>query len=131
MILIKFMTRTESSLTITGYMSILLSILSVGPALYVWRDPSLDAWMWMVFIGVIGTLAQLTLAESVKEADTGAVMPFDFLKLVWTALLGYYLFAEVPDMYTWIGAAIIFGSGSYIAYRESMLARGRKTVVKS
>ena len=123
LLLIKYMARTESSLTITGYMSILLSLLSLGPAIWVWQTPSAEAWFWLVLIGVIGTLAQLALAESVKVADAGAVMPFDFFKLVWAALLGYYLFAEIPDLYTWIGAAVIFASATYIAYRESMLAR--------
>lgn len=126
MILIKFMTRTESSLTITGYMSILLSILSLGPAIWVWRHPSIDAWIWLVFIGVVGTLAQLALAEAVKQADAGAIMPFDFLKLIWAAGLGYVLYTEIPDTYTWVGAAIIFASGSYIAYRESVVARQRR-----
>ena len=39
-------------------------------------------------------------------------MPFDFLKLIWTAMIGAWFFAEVPDMYTWVGAAVIFLAGS-------------------
>lgn len=123
MIVIKLLLRTESSLTITGYVSIFLSLFALGPAIYVWQDPSLDAWVWMIFIGVVGTAAQLLLAEALREADAGAIMPFDFLKLVWASLFGYYLFAEVPDAYTWIGASIIFASGTYIAYRENAVAR--------
>ncbi len=132
MIVIKLLLRTESSLTITGYVSIFLSLFALGPALYVWKDPSLDAWMWMVFIGVVGTFAQLLLAESLKQADAGAIMPFDFLKLLWASLFGYYLFNEVPDLYTWLGASIIFASGTYIAYRENAMARAarKKKAVK-
>ena len=67
-------------------------------------------WGWLVFIGVIGTLGQLVVTEALKMADTTALMPFDFLKLIWATALGAWLFAESPDMYTWIGAAIVFGS---------------------
>jgi len=131
MIVIKLLLKTESSLTITGYMSIFMSVFALGPALYVWEHPSLDAWMWMVFIGVIGTAAQLLLAEALNQADAGAIMPFDFLKLVWASLFGYFLFAETPDAYTWIGAAIIFASGTYIAYSESVVAREVRRAAKA
>lgn len=127
MIVIKFLARTDSSLTITAYMNVLLSILSIGPAIYVWQSPSAEAWAWLVFIGVSGTLAQLTLTEALSQTEATAVMPFDFLKLVWTAAMGYLFFAEIPTLYTWIGAAVIFFSGFYIAYRESVLARQRRS----
>ena len=123
MIVIKFLARTDSSLTITAYMNLLLSLMSLGPAIYVWQTPSATAWGWLVFIGVAGTLAQLLLTEALKQTEATAIMPFDFLKLVWAAALGYVFFAEVPTLYTWIGAAVIFASGFYIAWRESMLAR--------
>ncbi|MGI9520331.1 MAG: DMT family transporter [Hyphomicrobiaceae bacterium] len=128
MIVIKFLARTESSVTITAYMNVFLSLLSLVPAIFTWQQPSLEAWLWLAFIGIAGTLGQLTLAESLKQTEATAVMPFDFLKLVWAAFLGYLLFAEIPTLYTWTGAAIIFASGLYIAYRESVLAR---KVVKS
>ena len=127
MIVIKFLARTDSSLTITAYMNLLLSILSVGPAIYVWQTPSAEAWMWLVFVGISGTLAQLTLTEALSQTEATAVMPFDFLKLVWAAAMGYMFFAEVPTIYTWIGAPVIFFSGFYIAYRESVLARQRRS----
>lgn len=124
MIVIKHLSRTETSLTITGYMNLLLSVLSLGPALYVWRTPSLEAWGWMVLIALLGTGAQIALAQSLKEAETTAVLPFDFLKLVWVSVAGAWLFAEIPDFFTWVGAFIVFASGLYIIYRE----RGRRPV---
>ena len=127
MIVIKFLSRTDSSLTITAYMTVLLSLLSVGPAIYVWQHPTLEMWGWLLFIGIAGTFAQLLLTEALKQSEATAIMPFDFLKLIWAAAIGYLVFAEVPTFYTWIGAAIIFSSGIYIAYRESVVARERKT----
>lgn len=126
LIVIRVLGRTESSLTITSYMNILLAILSFVPALLVWRTPQGMEWFWLLAIGVLGTLAQLAVAQSLKEAETGIVLPFDFCKLIWVSILGALLFAEVPGLFVWLGGAMIFASSSYIAYRESRAARAAR-----
>ncbi len=127
MIVIKLLSRTDSSLAITGYMSILLSLLSLGPALYVWTQPTFEQLAWLLLIGLVGTSAQIAFAQALKDADTTAVMPFDFLKLVWVSMLGIWIFAEVPDALTWVGAVIVFGSSFYIAWREHKAGRDDDT----
>lgn len=118
MVVIKILGRTESSVAITAWMGIMLGLLSLGPAIWVWRDPSMIGWMGLVFIGFWGSVAQVCLAQSLKEAEPTAVMPFDFLRLVWATGLAWWLFAETPDFSTWVGAAVIFSAGLYIANRE-------------
>ncbi len=125
LLVIKVLARTESSLTITSYMNILLTLLSLVPALLVWRTPEGAQWFWLLAIGVLGTLAQVAITQSLKEADTGVVMPFDFLKLIWVAIMGYLFFGETPGLFVWLGGAIVFASATYIAIRESRLARER------
>ena len=61
---------------------------------------------------------QLALSQALKETEPTAVLPFDFLKLVWATLLGMWVFGELPDLITWIGAAVVFASGFFLAYRE-------------
>jgi drug/metabolite transporter (DMT)-like permease len=123
MIVIKLLSRTESSLTIVAYATIFLGAFSAGPAIWVWEWPSPQAWGGLMFIGTMGSIAQLAISQALREADTSAVLPFDFLKLIWTALLGAWLFGEIPDRYTLIGASIIFGAGLFIAGRERNTAR--------
>ncbi len=118
MILIKILSRTESSLTIVAYMGIFLGLFSAFPALWVWQPFGLYTLGWLSLVGLFGTIAQMTLSQALKETDPTALMPFDFLKLIWTALIGLWFFAEVPDAYTLIGAAVIFASGLFIALRE-------------
>ena len=118
MVLIKILSRTESSLTIVTYMGIFLGIFSILPALWVWQPFGPQTLGWMVLIGLFGSIAQMSLSQSLKETDPTALMPFDFLKLIWTAIIGAWFFAEIPDVYTWIGAAVIFLSGLFIAFRE-------------
>jgi drug/metabolite transporter (DMT)-like permease len=123
MIDIKVLGRTESSRTIAAYVTVLLTPLTLVPALFVWQMPSVDMWVWLVFIGVVGTIGQFAVTEALKLGDMTALMPFDFLKLVWATFLGIIFFAEMPDFLTWVGAAIVFGSSFYIAWREATLRR--------
>ncbi len=126
LITIKILSRTDSAVTITAYMVLLMSPLSLLLALYYWTWPDPATWMWLVVCGVSGTVAQLLMAQSFRVADATVVLPFDFTKIVWGALIGYLAFGEVVDLWTWIGAAVIFSGITYITYRERKLAKPLK-----
>lgn len=126
LITIKVLSRTDSAVTITAYMVILMSPLSLLPALFYWTWPDPAMWVWLVVCGVSGTVAQLLMAQSFRVAEATVVLPFDFTKIVWGALIGYLAFGEVVDIWTWIGAAVIFSGITYITYRERKLAKPLK-----
>lgn len=123
MILIKLLSRTESSLTMTAYMAVFLTPLSSIAAAFVWRWPSPEELGWFALMGSLGTAAHLCLAQAFREADAAAVLPVDFLRLIWASVFGYLLFGEVPVLFVWIGGTIIFASTLYLAYREARVAR--------
>ena len=99
--------------------------MTLPPAVLVWQTPPLEMWGWLLFIGVIGTLGQIVVTDAFKQADMTVLMPLDFLKLVWATAFGIVLFAEVPDLFTFLGAAIVFGSSFYIAWREAKLRKAK------
>lgn len=117
-IVIKSLARTESSLTITLYGVLFLMPFTLVPALFVWQWPTLAQLGWLALLGVLGTMGHLAFAQAMRYADASLVIPFDFTKLLWAALIGFFFFAEVPSIWTWIGGAAIFSSATYIAYRE-------------
>ena len=82
LIMIKILGRTESSITITAMMVLLMTPMSFFPALAVWEWPTMGALAWLLMIGIMGTIGQLTVTEALKEGDTNVVMPIDFLKLI-------------------------------------------------
>jgi len=125
--IIKIMSRTESSLTIVAYMNIFLALYALGPAIWVWVWPVWQGWALMVAIAIFGTVAQITISQALKETEQTLIMPFDFLRLIWVAIMGYLAFGEVPDTFVWIGGAIIFASGLYLAWRERAVRRRRGT----
>jgi drug/metabolite transporter (DMT)-like permease len=127
MVMIKVMSRTDSALTITLWMVLLMSVMSLPPALPFWTWPTWIEWGWLTFIGVTGTIAQLLITQAIKEAEATSIMPIDFFRLIWATLIGYLAFTEVPDLFTWVGGTMIFGSAIYIAFREKKLHRDRKS----
>jgi drug/metabolite transporter (DMT)-like permease len=120
---IKRLADTDSSLTMTAYMTVLMVPFALVPALFVWQWPSWMALGLCVAMGLIGTLGHLAFAQAFRLADSTAIMPLDFTRLVWASLLGFLIFAEVPSLAHWLGGALIFASTLYIAYREARLAR--------
>jgi drug/metabolite transporter (DMT)-like permease len=123
MIIIKDLGRTDSSVTITAYTTVLMGPMALIPALFVWQWPSWIELAALLGIGALGGGAQLTLAQALKMADTHIIMPFDFTRLIWATILSAAVFAVWPDIWSWIGGAVIFASGAYIAYRERIRSR--------
>ena len=121
LIMIKILSRTDSSITIIAYMIIFQVPVSGLAAATVWITPSLEQVCIMAIMGTLGTVGQWLLIEALKEGDTNVVMPFDFLKMIWAVLLGFLFFNELPDLFTWLGSAIIFSSAIFIAWRESKI----------
>jgi drug/metabolite transporter (DMT)-like permease len=124
-LMVKQLTRHTPLATIVLYQTLFLTALSLPPALVDWRWPGVEAWLLLAMIGGLGTLTWLCFTRAFALADASAVMPFEFLKLPFTAVLAYLLFAEVPSLWTWVGALVIFGSTFYIARREAGAARPR------
>jgi drug/metabolite transporter (DMT)-like permease len=122
-ITVKYLVRTERPNTIVALFSVYLTPLSLIPALFVWEWPDLKSLGALVGLGIIGTLAHLSVARAYLAADASACAPYEFVRLPYAALIGYLLFGEVSDGWTWVGAAIIAGAAIYVAHREAKLAR--------
>ena len=121
--IIKSLSKTESSATLTVYMALVLTPISGVFAAFVWVTPTWEQLFWLFWVGVLGTLGHLSFAQSFKRADSTAVLPLDFTRLIWASILGYIVWREIPDAWAWIGGAVIFTSATYIAYRENKLAK--------
>lgn len=117
-IIIKKLSRTESSVTITTYMSLVMAPLALIPALFVWSWPSLTDLGWLAFLGLLGGCGQMAVSQALRHAETHVAMPFDFVRLIWVSITGYIFFAQVPDIFVWLGGALIFSSTAYITIRE-------------
>ena len=120
---VKSLSRTESANTIVLYMGLLMTPMSLIPALLFWTPPQLADYLWFVVIGLFATIGQISMAKAFESADISAVLPFDFSRLLFVAVFGFFLFGEVPDTFTWVGATVIFLSTLYTAQRETRAVR--------
>ncbi|MBT6095659.1 MAG: DMT family transporter [Rhodospirillaceae bacterium] len=124
MVMVKELGRTESAVTITAYMSLVMAPLSLGPALFYWLWPTWEQLALLLVIGAVGGGGQLALTQSLRIGETHVVSPFDFLRLVFVSILGYLIFDQVPDIFVWLGGIMVFASVAFIAYREHARRQG-------
>lgn len=118
---VKQLTKTESSWTIVSIMSVSLTVLSIIPAWLFWRTPTLIEFGLLMLVGALATGGHLLMTEAIKKSEVAIVMSMDFARLLWTSIIGVWLFGDPLDLNTYIGAVMIFGSGWYIIFRESKL----------
>jgi len=120
-IITKKLSKDDSPLTILSYQYIFMLFLSFIFALFNWETPSLKTLIYLFMAGFSGTIFHLTLYQAYKMVDVSLVQPYSFLVLVFASILGYFIFDEVPDLYTWIGAGIIFIGILIISIREMQI----------
>ena len=118
---IKKLTETDSAITISLYFGIGMIPATFVMAFPVFEMIDLRQFIILIFIAITGTLAQTIMNFAFEKGELALLLPFDFLRLIWSVLIGYALFAEEPEITLWIGGFLIIGSTSYIAWRESKL----------
>jgi drug/metabolite transporter (DMT)-like permease len=118
-ITIRSMSHTESTITIMLYQSIILCLLYVGPAAWWWVWPTATEWGLLATIGIVGSLAQYLFTRGCQIGEASALAPLEFSRLLIAAVVGYFVFLEVPSLTTLAGATIIIGSTVYTVRHNS------------
>ena len=119
-IIVKKLTEKDSSLTTAFYQMAFMVPPTFFIALFFWESINKNQFLLFIFVAIAGFITQFSFAQCLKMAETTFIMPIQFTKLIWLSLIGYFFFMEVPDIWTWIGASIIFSSILFIAYREAI-----------
>ena len=121
-ILVRVLARTDSTQATTFW---LLALMALGAGLLAW-----PGWVPLrgehaaiiAGIGIAGALGQYTITEAFRSGEASLVAPLEYSALVWGVLLDLSLWGVLPDGLTWLGAAIIVGSGLYLIRRERVHA---------
>jgi drug/metabolite transporter (DMT)-like permease len=121
-IAIRRMSATESTETLTFYqMGVItagtLFLLPFGFVAPAWYDA-----LALAFAGAGNGIAQFWWTRSLSLAPPSAVVPFNYLSLVWATMLGFAIWGDLPTPELLLGSAIVVASGLYILWRET---RGR------
>ena len=113
-ILIKTLVRRDSPDTIAAWLFITQTGILLIPTIYVWQTPNAQGWGLFILIGFMSLILQRTYNRGILAADISIAMPFNFTRLIWAALLGWIVFAEFPDIWTWVGGMIIFAASIWL-----------------
>jgi len=106
-ITVKMLSRTEKSITILIYANIVTCLVGAALAASVWQTPSADDMMALFFIGALGALSQFCSVNALKYANPSFLAPFEYTRLVFAIPLGFWIFGEVPTLWTFLGTLMI------------------------
>jgi drug/metabolite transporter (DMT)-like permease len=123
LILTRIMRDSDQVLTTIFYST--LVGLAVGGAVlpFVWRAPDMTGLALMAAMGLLSAISQTLLIAAFARAPASILAPFSYSQMLWATLIGYFVFATIPDAVTWTGAAILIASGIYTLHRERIVAQ--------
>lgn len=101
------------------FFSVLLGaiIMSIWLPL-VWKMPTnWTDWVLLCSLGVFGALGHYCVAKAMTYASANFVAPFNYTQMIGSVIVGYFMFAEVPDFYTWLGTAVVVGAGLMVGWQ--------------
>jgi drug/metabolite transporter (DMT)-like permease len=85
--------------------------------------PQGAAWIWLLGVGFWATVSHICITYALKYAPSATLAPLHYTELISAVIYGYLVFGDFPNGITWIGIAIITGSGLYIIWRERAASR--------
>ena len=115
----------ESGVSIVLWFAIGSSLVAVLASLPGWVWPSAPQWLLLLGIGIISALAQLLMTDAYRSGEPTLVAPFEYSGIIWTTLLGAFIWSEAPDGWDGLGILILVASGLYIWWREVQLGLKR------
>lgn len=117
----------ESQTSMVFYSSIFAAVLMAPPALIYGQMPgSAFDFALLAGLGVFGLSGHALLVKASRLASASKVAPFIYSQILWMIALGFFVFGDVPDGWTLVGASIICMSGFYIMNRERQIARNER-----
>lgn len=125
-IMAKKMVSTENTHTMLFYFAMGTTLLTLIPAILVWKTPSWYELSLLALLGIGGNLIQVCMIRAFSATDASALSPFRYVEFIFSALFGFLFFMEIPTLVTIAGAAFIIAGTAYISYYETQKERKNK-----
>ena len=123
LIIVKKITEKDTSLTTAFYHMLFLTPPTFIISLFYWQNISFIQFIIFTIVAIFGFITQISSNQALKMSDASFVMPLQFTNLIWLSFIGYILFSEIPNIWTWSGGIIIFLAVIYIVFRETVVKK--------
>lgn len=127
-IFIKSMAGKEHTASIVFWFSATASVLALFTAPFGWVWPNTTEWLMIAALGFGGGFGQILITSSYRYADAGVIAPFTYVSMLWSVIIGFIFFDEIPTVQVLAGSALIIAAGVLIVLRERRL--GKKTTAE-
>lgn len=128
-ILVKKLAASDHPNTIIFYGNLAVITVLAIPAAIGWVAPTPGEWGLLIGVGLVGLASQHCFIRAYRAAEASYVAPFEYVRVLSAALLGYWMFQEMPGPMTFIGAGVIIAAAFYIARREAALGHGGRAAL--
>lgn len=109
-ICVRQVAQSEPKITLMAYQALAIGIVSLVPTIYSWRTPTVEDLLLLLLVGVISSLAQYAGISAYKWAQANIVANVEYVKIIYSIIIGFVVFVEVPDTWSIVGAVIIVSS---------------------
>ncbi|WP_428647286.1 DMT family transporter [Roseibium sp.] len=124
MIIVRMLTRTDSTLTILTYQAFGVGLIMLVPAVLTWHAPTLAQWGLLLLVGIVSWAAQTANIQAFRAGEATAIASLDYTRLLYATVFGALVFSQWPRVETLFGAAVIIAASIYTVRREAK--RGRE-----
>jgi len=118
MIMIRKLTLTDSNVVMMTYPSLAVVTATAIPTYLYWVTPDLRESLLLLAMAALGVTGQWCMIQAFRLGEVTAVAPASYMRLLFATLIGFLVFAELPDLITVFGILIIVGSNLYLVYQE-------------
>lgn len=121
---VRAVAQSEPKITLLAYQAVSVGVIALIPTLYVWQTPTIQDFFWLVSIGVLSSIAQYAGISAYKWAEANIVANVEYIKIIYSMMIGWVLFMEVPNTLAIVGAGVIVVSallpmiGSYLESKK-------------
>lgn len=105
----------EEPTTTLAWTLLVGSILSTPYVAMTWAPVSPTGWMLLILLGVVFGVSQLLMIAALAHAPAAVLQPFNYVQIISAVIFGAAVFGDIPDLWTFIGIAMIIGAGIYVA----------------
>jgi drug/metabolite transporter (DMT)-like permease len=123
-VMIRMMSTTEPPNRILFYYQAGGALVFLGPTIWLWQTPpDAASWLMTLAIGILTAVGMIGFIRGFAVGEASVIGPTEYFRLIFAAGFGFFIFGEIPDIWTVAGAAIIVVCTGFIARMETLRRR--------